>query len=35
MLLNLHIGQSWDIEWTDSIHCPTKEEYLEMIDKSC
>ncbi|KAL7567624.1 hypothetical protein ACA910_000218 [Epithemia clementina (nom. ined.)] len=30
-LLNLHRGQGHDIQWRDSIQCPTEQEYLTMI----
>jgi geranylgeranyl diphosphate synthase type 3 len=30
-LLNLHRGQGHDIQWRDSIHCPTEKEYLAMV----
>jgi geranylgeranyl diphosphate synthase type 3 len=30
-LLNLHRGQGHDIMWRDDVHCPTEEEYLEMV----
>ena len=32
-LKDLHIGQSWDLRWTQSSQCPSEEEYLAMIDK--
>ena len=30
-LLNLHRGQGHDIQWRDSIRCPTEEEYCSMV----
>ena len=31
---NLHKGQSYDLFWKDSVHCPTVDEYFMMIDNS-
>lgn len=34
-MLNLHRGQGYDIQWRDTVHCPTEEEYCGMvIDKT-
>jgi geranylgeranyl diphosphate synthase, type III len=30
-LLNLHRGQGYDIAWRDSYHCPTEEQYIQMV----
>ncbi|CCX06131.1 geranylgeranyl diphosphate synthase [Pyronema domesticum] len=30
-LLNLHRGQGMELHWRDSLTCPTKEDYLEMV----
>jgi geranylgeranyl diphosphate synthase, type III len=30
-LLNLHRGQGHDIQWRDSIQCPTEEQYCDMV----
>ena len=30
---DLYIGQTFDVYWTRSGHCPTEKEYLEMVDK--
>ncbi|KXG54038.1 Terpenoid synthase [Penicillium griseofulvum] len=32
-LETLFIGQSWDISWRQSFHCPTESEYLSAADK--
>jgi len=31
-LLNLHRGQGLEILWRDSLHCPTEEEYVGMVN---
>jgi geranylgeranyl diphosphate synthase, type III len=33
-LLNLHRGQGLDLLWRDSLHCPTEEEYIAMVNNS-
>lgn len=30
-LLNLHRGQGYDIMWRDTLHCPTEEQYCQMV----
>ena len=30
---DLYIGQTFDVYWTRSGHCPSEKEYLEMVDK--
>lgn len=30
---DLYVGQTFDIYWTRSGHCPSEKEYLEMVDK--
>lgn len=30
----LHKGQALDIDWRESLVCPTEEEYFQMIDMS-
>eukprot|EP01156_Anaeramoeba_ignava_P019429 Anaeramoba_ignava/a96069_30.p1 GENE.a96069_30~~a96069_30.p1 ORF type:complete len:292 (-),score=103.40 a96069_30:39-914(-) len=30
-LINLHVGQAYDIYWRDNFICPTEEEYSEMV----
>lgn len=32
-LAELHIGQSYDLFWTHHGHCPSEDEYLEMVNK--
>ncbi|KAI1818647.1 isoprenoid synthase domain-containing protein [Poronia punctata] len=32
-LLDLHIGQSYDLFWTRHGHCPSEDEYIEMVAK--
>jgi ophiobolin F synthase len=32
-LAELHIGQSYDLFWTHHSHCPTEDEYLQMVKK--
>jgi ophiobolin F synthase len=31
-LERLYVGQSFDLNWKYTLHCPTEEEYLSMID---
>ncbi|KAJ7155536.1 isoprenoid synthase domain-containing protein [Mycena crocata] len=31
-LLSLHRGQGLEILWRDSLHCPTEEEYIDMVN---
>ena len=31
---NLYIGQSLDLLWKYHVHCPSEEDYLEMVDGS-
>ncbi|KAF3080003.1 hypothetical protein TWF706_003037 [Orbilia oligospora] len=31
---NSLIGQSYELEWRESIECPLEDEYLEMVDKN-
>jgi len=33
-LLELHLGQAYDLYWTRHAACPSEEEYLEMTAKS-
>lgn len=33
-LHRLHVGQSFDLHWTNQVMCPTITEYIEMIDNS-
>ncbi|KID72288.1 Geranylgeranyl pyrophosphate synthase ltmG [Metarhizium brunneum] len=30
-LVNLHRGQGMELHWRDSLHCPTEQEYMRMI----
>ena len=30
---DLYVGQTFDVYWTRSGHCPSEKEYLEMVDK--
>ncbi|EFY87043.1 geranylgeranyl diphosphate synthase [Metarhizium acridum CQMa 102] len=30
-LVNLHRGQGMELHWRDSLHCPTEDEYMRMI----
>ncbi|EDU48658.1 geranylgeranyl pyrophosphate synthetase [Pyrenophora tritici-repentis Pt-1C-BFP] len=32
-LSELHIGQSYDLYWTEHSRCPSEDEYLEMVSK--
>lgn len=32
-LLELHRGQGMDIYWRDTVHCPSEEEYKEMVKR--
>ncbi|PFH50504.1 hypothetical protein AMATHDRAFT_60906 [Amanita thiersii Skay4041] len=32
-LLSLHRGQGLEILWRDSLHCPTEEEYISMVNQ--
>lgn len=32
--MRLHVGQSWDIEWRESVTCPSETEYFRMVDLS-
>ncbi|GAB0139180.1 geranylgeranyl diphosphate synthase [Epichloe bromicola] len=32
-LVNLHRGQGMELHWRESLHCPTEDEYLRMIQK--
>ncbi|KAK7932727.1 hypothetical protein PG985_003439 [Apiospora marii] len=32
ILLRMHVGQSYDLYWSFHSHCPTEQEYLEMVD---
>nr|AGN73054.1 geranylgeranyl diphosphate synthase [Epichloe funkii]AGN73063.1 geranylgeranyl diphosphate synthase [Epichloe coenophiala]AGN73090.1 geranylgeranyl diphosphate synthase [Epichloe coenophiala] len=32
-LINLHRGQGMELHWRESLHCPTEDEYLRMIQK--
>jgi len=32
-LAELHIGQSYDLFWTHHSHCPSEDEYLQMVRK--
>jgi len=34
LLLRLHRGQGWDIQWRDNVICPSVDDYLKMIDDS-
>ncbi|KAJ5491746.1 geranylgeranyl pyrophosphate synthase [Penicillium diatomitis] len=31
-LQRLYLGQSWDLYWKHNLRCPSKEEYLHMVD---
>ncbi|KAF4276289.1 hypothetical protein CNMCM8812_002246 [Aspergillus fumigatus] len=31
-LENLHLGQSWDLDWKYKLRCPSPSEYLNMVD---
>lgn len=33
-LLNLHRGQGLELQWRDSLQCPTEEEYIDVVDNS-
>jgi geranylgeranyl pyrophosphate synthase len=33
-LHRLHVGQSFDLHWTNQVTCPSILEYIEMIDNS-
>lgn len=30
-LINLHRGQGMDLYWRETLHCPTEDEYLDMV----
>nr|J7FIX8.1 RecName: Full=Geranylgeranyl pyrophosphate synthase idtG; Short=GGPP synthase; Short=GGPPSase; AltName: Full=(2E,6E)-farnesyl diphosphate synthase; AltName: Full=Dimethylallyltranstransferase; AltName: Full=Farnesyl diphosphate synthase; AltName: Full=Farnesyltranstransferase; AltName: Full=Geranylgeranyl diphosphate synthase; AltName: Full=Geranyltranstransferase; AltName: Full=Indole-diterpene biosynthesis cluster protein G [Claviceps paspali]AFO85420.1 geranylgeranyl diphosphate synthase [Cl len=30
-LINLHRGQGMELHWRESLHCPTEEEYMRMV----
>jgi geranylgeranyl diphosphate synthase type 3 len=32
--MNLHRGQGLDLYWRETYHCPTEEEYMEMVMNS-